>query len=211
MGKIGQAVRDICAEEGGGAELEAITPLLIDNLRTVDQQIAHRTFTMLAFLVGFELLLRSALAEVSLPGFKVTDLSYVEKAAPLAIAYVFYSIWNLMSARRMLEVLYDLIMTERHPKLADHDIILFLRPPQPFKTLHLVNLVLKSRTGRWLDASGIPGMVVLFLVPPGLILLGLARLQAKYDGFDWLLGVPGVVALFFILQAFVLAVAPDGS
>lgn len=86
-----------------------------ENAKSIEESFSKLGRAVLVFCVAYELLKRASLAEMSFGGMKITDLSLVQKALPLAIAYLYNRLIATLAIRRFLQELHFALVEKLYP------------------------------------------------------------------------------------------------
>jgi hypothetical protein len=171
-----------------------------DALKASVSEYQKRAWTLLLLMVVCELLLRSLVAELSFAGLKVSDLSLIQKALPVGIAYAYYALMSVVAYRRLLEEVHDAAFEMAMPAISKHHFEWFAHPPTPF---HLDKIFESSLEGPMRTAFSImrvPFLATIVFGPPAYVMYVLSRYFSVYGLKDYYLWGAVVGALLFVLQ-----------
>ena len=175
-----------------------------DGLRGCVSEFQKRGWTLLLLMVVCELLLRSLVAELSFAGLKVSDLSLVQKALPLGIAYAYYALLSIVAYRRLLEEVHDKIFRMTMPALFKHNLQWFAHPPTPFHLDTIFEISLGGFLGKAFSIMRMPFIFVIVVGPPAYIIYVLFRYFSLYGMNDYYLWGSAVGSFLFMLQGVLL-------
>jgi hypothetical protein len=96
---------------------------------------------IIALMLVFELLTRSSIEKISIAGFEINDLSLIQRAIPLIIAYYFYDLINLILLQGDHRAAHGELIRILHRDIWDTELDMLLWPRTP-------SLLRTSRLGR---------------------------------------------------------------
>lgn len=207
MLRIDSEITDLCSTEEGRATAIGFLPTIFDNIKGLDQKIARHLFTVALLCLAFELLARSSIGTISISGIQITEYSMIERFLPALIAYLTFSSWSLVAARRLLEELHDKIIERVYTKLWQKDLELFLRPPHMIKTYSALQRENGGCMGLALEWSVKPIVLVLFLSIPIFLIYSWWTIFSKFGLWDFLTIFSFFISFFFFLQTFLISAA----
>ena len=112
-----------------------------ENWREALAATGRTAILIIAFMLVFELLTRSAIEKISIAGFEVNDLSLIQRAIPLIIAYFFYDLVNLILLQGDHRAAHGELLKILHRDIWDTELDMLLWPRTP-------SLLRTSRLGR---------------------------------------------------------------
>jgi hypothetical protein len=198
--KIQAALDDGIGEEDCRVVLDG----LLQNIRNAEEQSNKRLLGMLIAITAFQFVSKSQVDDFSILGFRITDLSSIERMLPVIISYMFFSFISFICSRRLMEEAYDSIFQKKYRSLYDQDLELLTRPSHTIKTYSLIIRRVKGSLYKVINAMGLSIGPALALLPPIYILYSIWTCLVKYGPLDILSIISSILSIMFIFQVTML-------
>lgn len=209
--RIHQKVTELCASENNKEAVRELMAIILANIRETDEHISRRAFYIAVGIVGFELVKRASVTEITVAGIQITEFSIAERVLPAVIAYLNLACWGLVASRRLLENLYDAFIKCLYPDLWERDLELYLRPSYFIKTYDIVSRLSSGFLKVTLRGSMAVIVVVVAFAVPSFSIYAIYSTLNKYGTTDILTLVSAAVTLFFVIQMFVIMSGSDSA
>jgi hypothetical protein len=125
-----QRIREAFADQKQGDYAGEFSNILRDNWRELQSSLGKSMTLGVLLMATFVLLSGSAITELSLGPFKVTNLATISTFLPAAVAFSFYQSCVLTARIQDFKVAHNELMTILHKDLAEKHLHDFLRPQQ---------------------------------------------------------------------------------
>lgn len=164
---------------------------------------SRRSFVILFVLLAlFELLTRSAIAELTLGPFKLKDFSLIYKLLPVAIAYCYYEFLGLLTMRRLLRETHDVIMENIHKPIFENDLCYYLLPSSNLVAEEIITSATEGLWAKIIHNLSLPLFIVLIFSPLVFEVYALHKCFVIYGVTDVLVWIVLFISLTLLLQGF---------
>lgn len=210
VNKIRQQVNRLLSDASNRVEAKEFLSVIRDNWHIAEDSIEKHVRIALTLVIIFELLARAAVSEVSISGFKLTDLSLLQKLLPLGFAYLAYQVSALYSRRRLMIELHDEMVKSILPGFHANNLGYYAHPPQSsFNTEQLLSANTQGWLSQWIHNLSAPIWFVTILGPPTFQIYAYYRLFDLFGFADVLLWLSLAVTAALTVQAFLFFIAID--
>lgn len=172
------------------------------NMQKTEDKV-RRSFVILFLLLAlFELLTRSAIAELTLGPFKLKDFSLIYKLLPVAIAYCYCEFHGLLTMRRLLRETHDVIMENIHKPIFENNLCYYLLPSSIFIAEEVITSATEGLWAKIIHSLSIPLFIILIFSPLVFEVYALHKCFVIWGVTDVLVWIVLFVSLTLLLQGF---------
>jgi hypothetical protein len=139
------------------------------NLRDLAASYQRTLLLGVVLMASFELLVRAAISKASIGPFEVSDLSLIRVALPALVAFVYFQLLAIESARVLLEDVHAAVLRAVYPEVAGSYLVGLTTPPAPAAQGALVfplagiGALARRRLVRAFDSASTIAVFVLFV------------------------------------------------
>lgn len=198
-------VDDVFANEDSHAYAEEYLKGIRDVFAKGEAQFQRQLLQFFLFFFIFEMLIQSAITEITVGPAKLSDLSIILKVTPIVLAYTYQQLLTIFAHRLVLSKLIDEFFNKLHPVYYKNDLETFL---MPFSTITLIRIGL-LREGLQQKVLSASAFLLFFVILFGCLLLivySFVRLFLEFGFFDVLTWVALVICVFLAIQSWVILV-----
>jgi len=185
-------------------DLKPWLPVLRTSIGETEQAIAGTTQILSIAIVGYWFLARTVVAEISVSGFKITDLGLIQKLLLLLISYCYYRFMALATRRRFLRAAYAVIAERVEPWLEEAELGFFVLPPDVFSSEVMASASADKRLAKWIDTLSYPIMAAVAFGAVIVEIYALVTCFLKFGFGDMLLWAIVFASLLFLVQGTLL-------
>lgn len=187
-------------DDSRSAARDYLLPAILDGAKQAEASLYKLGQLLLVLILGFELINRASISEMSIDGMKLTDLSLIHQFLPLAIAYVSNKLISVLTVRRLLQEAHLYLASELYPALIPGGLWRLAQPPSN----EVINLVTISSGSKLVTNLSFPEALATIVGP--IVAWGYATFAcfSRYGLRDEVTWVVAILSAVLIIQAALL-------